>query len=371
MTQGENVLIAAYESDRRLRLATSILIVTTVGKELLVAPTLPLLGAGLAHLALMLAVPAAASRGRILTRSVLLLALLAGLATIYITDNGTSVLVVPVIPYVARYEGMVAAALTGALMSLVTVLVSIAAGHSLVDLLQYFAPFVGGVAFLLAYAEAMTREREARAALARMTAVREELARERERRRINQSLHDGVGHYLSAAALQLEAARVTREHDPARSDLSLQRARELLGRSLDWIRQAMAVMRDTSSPAPLPESLAELLTVHRQAGIDSELSLSGSNRTLPPAAVLAIYQSVREALSNTRRHAQARHTLVHVEYGGAEVSVRVEDDGVGAATVAPGVGLAGIRTRVEALGGGLRTTSMRGSGFTLELWVPR
>jgi signal transduction histidine kinase len=81
---------------------------------------------------------------------------------------------------------------------------------------------------------------------------------------------------------------------------------------------------------------------------------------------------VQEALTNVTRHAGPATATVHLGYREDGLTVRVDDDGCGGAavTAAPGVGLAGMRERVSALGGSLRAGPRDGGGFEVHAELP-
>ena len=85
----------------------------------------------------------------------------------------------------------------------------------------------------------------------------------------------------------------------------------------------------------------------------------------------AAYRIVQESLTNVVRHAQADTVTVSVRYTPDGVSLRVSDDGQGAAADwAAGHGIAGMRDRAAALGGELRAGPDPEGGFTVEAWLP-
>jgi signal transduction histidine kinase len=97
-----------------------------------------------------------------------------------------------------------------------------------------------------------------------------------------------------------------------------------------------------------------------------------------PAVETALYRVVQEALTNVVRHSRAKNAAVQLDSDGeGNVRCAVTDDGVGfdvAATIsdarARGLGLLGIRERVDAMGGSLRITSRPASGTVLSVEFP-
>jgi len=78
---------------------------------------------------------------------------------------------------------------------------------------------------------------------------------------------------------------------------------------------------------------------------------------------------VREAVTNIQRHARATSANVTLTVQGAELQLRIEDDGRGDAIV-PGNGLTGMRERLLAIGAELRVDSQRGKGTVLIASLP-
>ena len=78
---------------------------------------------------------------------------------------------------------------------------------------------------------------------------------------------------------------------------------------------------------------------------------------------------LREALTNVQRHAKATQARADLRVDGTGVELRVTDDGNGAID-SHGNGLTGMRERVEALGGTLKISAVRGQGTTLAIRLP-
>ena len=85
---------------------------------------------------------------------------------------------------------------------------------------------------------------------------------------------------------------------------------------------------------------------------------------------MTIYYLVSEALSNAVKYAGATRVRVEVTQGTDRVVAEVADDGAGGADPAAGSGLAGLASRIEALGGTLEVTSPAGAGTRLRARIP-
>jgi signal transduction histidine kinase len=203
-----------------------------------------------------------------------------------------------------------------------------------------------------------------------------------ERARVARELHDVVAHHVSVMTVQAAAARRTLHRDPDRSAEAM-RAVEDTGRSaLDEMRRIVGALRtadpdptDTTDLAPQAgvNELDPLLDRAREAGLDVELSVLGTVRTLPAGIDLAIYRVVQEALTNTLKHAGPTRARVMLRYEPDAVAVAVTDDGSirtpkGEARL--GHGLIGMRERISLNGGTLRTGPRVAGGFQVSARIP-
>jgi signal transduction histidine kinase len=106
---------------------------------------------------------------------------------------------------------------------------------------------------------------------------------------------------------------------------------------------------------------AALGVLARRSPIPVHLDIRADGR-LPGQAEVSAYYVVAEALTNAARHARA--SAISVEAAGGVLHITVSDDGGGGADFTGGTGLAGLKDRVEALGGQILLDSPRGGGTT-------
>jgi two-component system sensor histidine kinase DesK len=90
---------------------------------------------------------------------------------------------------------------------------------------------------------------------------------------------------------------------------------------------------------------------------------------LPGEIETTLAMTVREAVTNIQRHAQATNARVALQAADRQLVLRVEDNGRGGAIV-PGNGLTGMRERMAGIGAALRVESERGRGTTLTVTLP-
>ncbi len=205
--------------------------------------------------------------------------------------------------------------------------------------------------------------RSAHAELGAATALLSAASRDAERLRIARDLHDGVGHQLTALALELEIAghRATGDGAP-----HVARAREVAKDLLGEVRATVGALRD--EPQRLEQTLRELLG--RLPGVEVHLDVDVPE-PLGQEAALVLVRAAQEAATNTLRHAAARRLEVTVSQDddGALV-LRAHDDGRGVPAVVPGHGLQGMVERVRAVGGLVVVDSAPGAGFSVTVRLP-
>jgi signal transduction histidine kinase len=217
--------------------------------------------------------------------------------------------------------------------------------------------------------------------LAQLEDAREEQTRAAaiaERGRIASELHDVLAHSLSAAAIQLQGARLLAEREQATTKIreAIDRAGELVKDGLADARRAVGALRGEHLPgAGELEALIDCFS----ADMDLEITLrvEGSARTLPADAGLALYRGAQEALTNVARYAPGASTTVVLSYGQDHTTLSVEDHvpatappaAAGLADVGGGRGLAGMRERLERAGGSMHA-GPTDAGWRVELQVP-
>jgi len=196
-----------------------------------------------------------------------------------------------------------------------------------------------------------------------------------ERLRIARELHDVIGHSISLIAIQAEAAARSARSNPDAVPAFLSRISAASRQALAEMRGVLAVLRPDAeaelSPQPGLEQVAELVASLRADGLETRLEAEPMH--LPPGIALAVYRIVQESLTNVLKHAGAgAQAGVTVIRSGRTVRVSVHDDGAGPSGRASSTahGIVGMRERVTAYDGTLRTGARPGGGFEVEASIP-
>ena len=203
-------------------------------------------------------------------------------------------------------------------------------------------------------------------------------AQEDERRRIARELHDETCQTVAALAVGLDTVR--RASTPEEASTKLEDARALASRTLDGLHRVIfdlrpSVLDDLGLVSAVRWWVARHLT---PLGIAARLEIEDLDERLPPTVEIPVFRAVQEALTNIARHSGAKTVLIQMSYEHGLLSVDVEDDGRGfnpADVATPsetgqGLGLLGMRERIEILGGTLTLDSSPGAGTHLAFTVP-
>lgn len=189
------------------------------------------------------------------------------------------------------------------------------------------------------------------------------LAVARERLRFARDLHDLLGYSLSAITLKAELTQriVTRIPDRARQELT--EILEVSRQALADVRSVAASYRELS----LEDALASAQSMLTATGIT--VTATGTPGPLPPNSRTVLATVLREGITNLR-HASPTHCEITVTRTASEITLRLTNDGVSAATSDGGQGLGNLRTRVEELGGTLTSASDPAGTFRLAATLP-
>ena len=189
-------------------------------------------------------------------------------------------------------------------------------------------------------------------------------ARSAERLRVARELHDVAGHKLTALGLNL---RLLADDPATGARPELQTSRQLTAELMSDLRGLVAVMRhdDGLDLATALHALAAPLPRPKL-----QLRIGDEVRIHDAALAEAIVRTVQEALTNTARHADADCLRVSLAREGGRLHLRIEDDGRTRGPLREGNGLAGMRERIDALGGRLALTVGPAGALHIDAELP-
>lgn len=214
----------------------------------------------------------------------------------------------------------------------------------------------------------------------RLQSREKELAVSEERNLLAQELHDSIAQglaYLNIQAQLLERALVNNDIDDAQKTILGMRAG--IQESYDDVRELLVHFRTRIDQTDLDTAiLIALERFEQQTGISTEFDRTGYAVPLSPEENIQVLHVVQEALSNIRKHAEARRASVRIERSACGLTVRIEDDGKGFNTslearsdTAQHVGLVIMRERAERIGASCTIDSALGKGTRVCLALRR
>ncbi len=204
-------------------------------------------------------------------------------------------------------------------------------------------------------------------------------AAERERALLARELHDILNHSVTAMVLDADAAVDSGDSADARA--TLRRVADTGRDSLAELRRLLGVLRKgppgaDHDPLIVPPRLAQLddlVASLPEGGPRVRLERHGNVRTVDTSIELAAYRVVQESLTNVTKHAGPVDVEVSLTYSPDGLAIRVANSaGPGPVTArdSGGMGLVGMRERVELVGGSLEASPHQDGGFTLLAFLP-
>ena len=201
--------------------------------------------------------------------------------------------------------------------------------------------------------------------------------REEERKRVARDLHDDLGQLLTAIKMDLTWTK--RHLTGAKGEVQdrLARSIEMVGDGVNSVRRICSGLRpgvldDLGLPAAIEWEAGEFAS---RTGIDCEVILPSSDLHVDSEVSTTIFRIFQECLTNVMRHAQARSVRVSLAAEDGNLSLIVQDDGVGfqesnASNPMGSLGILGMKERAQACGGEVIIASSPGNGTTVAIRVP-
>lgn len=229
---------------------------------------------------------------------------------------------------------------------------------------------------------ASKREQELRAA--------RELEREGERRmeeerlRIARDIHDVLATTIAVIGVQANVASEAVADDPAATRAALATIQSVSTDAAREMRSTLGLLgtdgADTSrASSGSLRQLETLARATRDSGLPVTIRVEGEPGRVPAVVDATAYRIVREALTNSLRHADATGAEVRVRHAAGHLELEVRDDGrgpdgdpasSGGSGGHGGWGIAGMRERAALLGGQVETGAAPGGGFLVRASLP-
>ncbi len=204
------------------------------------------------------------------------------------------------------------------------------------------------------------------------------MAQEDERRRVALDLHDGIIQLLSSIQFRLQSGRKSKSRFRI---TDVHEATGLLDKAIGEVRRIAhnlrpSVLDDLGLAAALRSMCEEF---SRNSGIAVDFQYPRNASRLPQNVELTLFRTIQEAFNNIEKHSRATRVSLAVEERDGYVHATVQDNGVGlkrslgrrGQDSKKGMGLDGMKERVQFLGGSVEITSKPRRGVTVSISIPR
>ncbi|MES2559219.1 MAG: 7TM diverse intracellular signaling domain-containing protein [Bacteroidota bacterium] len=198
---------------------------------------------------------------------------------------------------------------------------------------------------------------------------------EKERKRVAQELHDGMGSLLSTLRLNAEAIDLTGKHLDEREAIAYQNVLEMIDKACTELRTISHNMLPSGiEHFGLVATLQALIKkINHNNNIQFSLETVGLESLHNQEIELHLYRIVMELINNAMKHSKAKQATIQLVINDNDVTIMVEDDGIGFTVRQDGtngVGLLSVQSRVEALNGKFQIDSRINHGTTTTIEIP-
>jgi len=206
-------------------------------------------------------------------------------------------------------------------------------------------------------------------------------AQEEERKRVAREIHDGPAQSMSNVVLKAEICERLIDVDYERAKGELRSLKNIVRASLQDIRRIIYDLRPMSLDdlGLIPTLQRHISTFQDETGINIIFKTNGEYENIKPIISLTAFRIIQEAMSNIKKHSQARNAAINLEFCEDVLRIHIIDDGKGfdmestkreGDYLSRGFGLTSMRERVELLGGEIKISSKPGMGTRINIVLP-
>jgi signal transduction histidine kinase len=198
---------------------------------------------------------------------------------------------------------------------------------------------------------------------------------EEERKSISRELHDEIGQMLTGLRMELANLELLRTGPEGEFLEHMGEAKALAEKTLNSVRNlAMGLRPSMLDDLGLGAALQwQGRDFARRSGVPVNIQLDGDLGNIGEEVRTCVYRVVQESLTNCARHARAKTISISVQGSDSQLSMAIQDDGVGfdpIALASRGLGLIGIEERVRELGGTVTVGSRPQKGTLIQIDMP-
>lgn len=199
-------------------------------------------------------------------------------------------------------------------------------------------------------------------------------AQQKERKGIAKEIHDTLGSFLATLKYQHEAGKELNNQNTANQE-QYQLMEKLISQTAAEVRSiAHQMATGEKFDFNLQTAISQLVDrIRNTQQFDLQFNYWGKDFSLNRALELTIYRVTQELLSNVLKHAQASEAMLQINQTEDEITLMMEDNGLGfISDVKPskGLGLESIRERIQKINGQVNIDSRPQKGTTIIITIP-
>jgi signal transduction histidine kinase len=199
----------------------------------------------------------------------------------------------------------------------------------------------------------------------------EEASMIRERKRISREIHDTTGYAMTNIIMMSEAARALIDSDAVKAAGVVEQMKQQAQSGLNETRRALRELRsiDDSRATGLKAVNHLVRTFEKATGVTVIFNYANAPWSLGERIDDVVYRLVQEGMTNAFRHGRATRIIVNFWHDESGLFCHIHDNGQGSTEIVEGMGISGMRERIEGLQGRLDAYNLA-DGFQLSAWIP-
>lgn len=188
-----------------------------------------------------------------------------------------------------------------------------------------------------------------------------------ERNRISQEIHDKIGHSMTGALIQMEAAKRLMDIDKEKATELLQNAINISKDGIENIRLTLKNMKPPTEQVGIHRMKLFIDEFSTKHDLHTSLTHDGKIDIITPIQWKIIQENITEALTNTMKYSNASHVSIDIKILNKLIKVEVKDNGKGADKIKKGLGIIGMEERTASINGKIIVDSTNGFSVTTLL----
>ncbi len=200
----------------------------------------------------------------------------------------------------------------------------------------------------------------------------EEISIVKERNRIAREIHDTLGHTLTGAIIQLEAAKKLIDVDRDKTLEAIEKTQKITREGFMEVKRAIQALRpvliEEGNLKDSLEALFEKTENDFQVSIESRIF---TDELRDKSMEVSLYRIIQESITNSIRHGDATKIKILLENRMTTIELSIIDNGKGCSAIHEGFGLRGIKERINGYLGHVQIISNPNEGFQLQATIPK